>query len=484
MAGSLVRKSAEKVVSADGEVLDYEPAEAVEGEERDVSVSSLGEFSLEQFISPSGDSLLDDDSKERRAAELLAEVEELFEKKNLDEQDEPKIKVIKDLVNNELIPDLKKEKEKAQEQVNKNIDRITKCNSDTDKDQKNIKSTTEATVGSSRTTHATCRAEEKKKETSKNGRCGELDTFLNAVNVPAQVPSGKPRDEMVKYVESMSEYFCPKGPEAEKLDEACKQAEKEHAEHQSGCNRKQASFELAFCTWRTQLTDECNEHDGCYSDALKTYKQHLEATWELIKKWKVEYKSLKKIVCYTDVWMNNNDAKSVDSKQYDTCKTTEADGKDMEINNGTVPAKNACDLSPTATHPGTSNFAKVEYNAFATYASSPIPCVGSNPVPETKPVETNSVTPTAAPIPVPEEVGTWVKAHDCTHCGNRGSDWKRNTKSVEDCGKHCEGSDKVMLIYNHVYDNCRCYSQGHCEADNRVTASASKCTHAVYKHTR
>jgi len=262
----------------------------------------------------------------------------------------------------------------------------------------------------------------------------------------------------------------------EKLDEACKKAEKEHAQHQDSCNKKQAEFEMAFCTWRTQLTDECNELATCYADAVKAYNIHLEVTWQLIKKWKVEFKSLKKIVCYTDVWMNNNDAKTVDASQYEKCKTTEANDKEMEINNGTVPAKATCDLTPVATHPGTSNFPQVEYNDFATYASSPIPCVGS----EKPSIQAVPATTTTA---MPEQVqGGWVLAHDCTHCGNRGSSWKGSTKTLEDCGKHCEGMNKVMLIYNEKYDNCRCYDKSHCDAENLRTSNSATCNHAVYKH--
>merc|ERR1719454_1965761 len=103
------------------------------------------------------------------------------------------------------------------------------------------------------------------------------------------------------------------------LDEACKAAELEHAEHKTDCNKKQAQFELAFCTWRTEVTDACKNLDTCYSDKVKAYQTHLDVTKELVKKWKTEFKALKKIVCYTNVWLASTNTADM-SDQYAKCK--------------------------------------------------------------------------------------------------------------------------------------------------------------------
>ena len=64
------------------------------------------------------------------------------------------------------------------------------------------------------------------------------------------------------------------------------------------------------------MTEACNELGSCYAAAVEAWKKHQEATKPLVEQWKVEFKSLHKIKCYVSVFMNDNDAKTVDASQY------------------------------------------------------------------------------------------------------------------------------------------------------------------------
>jgi hypothetical protein len=304
----------------------------------------------------------------RQAQDLLAEVEEMV--KSNDPASREKIQQIMDIVE-KLFPDLEFERDQEKEQVGINLAAIGACNADSTKRQQTIKSTTETHVGSDRGTHTSCREEEKNKEEHKNGRCGELDTFLNVTNTPAEKPSG--RDAEVEWVEDMSSYWCPQGPKATELDEACKKAEREHAEHKASCDHKQYTFESDFCTWRSELTSACSNVQTCYSGAVKAYNDHKKIAEDLIEKWKTEWASLKKIRCYVDVWMKDEHAKM--ESQYETCKALEPDTTVMEIDFGKVPAKMTCDLTPVQVYPGTTKFPQVEYSAFSRYAAEPLSCL-------------------------------------------------------------------------------------------------------------
>jgi len=331
-----------------------------------------------------------------RAEDLLAELESKVQNQALDPS---AVQVIKDLVDKELLPDLHNSHDIAQKTIDKNLDNIKKTNDASDQNQKKIKTTVEAITGKARTTHADCREEEIQKEGHKNGRCGELDTFLEAIKSPAAKPKG--RDAMVKYVESTSSYMCPLGPEASALDEACKQAEKEHAEHQADCNKKQAAFELDFCTWRTQLVDECTFLNTAYDDAVQVWKDHVDVTAKLVSKWKVEYKALHKIKCYTDIWEAHSDDKP-GADVYDKCKNNEADDSAMDVDPGKPADKQECDLTPVETYPGTTKFPEVEYSKFAKYAVEPLECPtngkGTTAAPTTAaPTTAAPTTTTAAP---------------------------------------------------------------------------------------
>lgn len=324
---------------------------------------------------------------EASATDMLAEVEEMA--RSASPPEAGKIKVIKDIVTGELLPDLKNTRDAAAKQVGVNHKAILTCNANSQKTQATIKSSTEAKVSETRSSHIACRTEEKVKEGKKSKECKELDDFLNAINVPAEMPNGKPRDQMVQYVKTMSTYFCPKGPTVTDLNNECTHHTNQHATHRAECERQQATFEMAFCTWRTQLGDECSELESCYEASVKAYNGHVAETKILVKKWKIEYAALEKIVCYTDVWMNDKNSKTVDPKQLEMCASKKVSTTSMDITYPAVPAKASCDLTPVQKYPGTGAFKTTEYSKFADIVSTPIPCTGYGFKPTTapKPVE-------------------------------------------------------------------------------------------------
>jgi len=352
---------------------------------RKMIVSASGEIA--EASEPSNK---DDEMMRSSALSMLDEVEEIARSGAAPESD--KIKVIKDIVTGELLPDLKATRKAAVDQVGVNIESIKTCNANMLSRSQDISSTTEVTVGQKRTTHAQCREEEKGKNSTKGSRCQELDDFLNAVTVPAKMPDPKQRDAMVEYVKTMSQYFCPKGPTATDLDKKCTEATNAHSSHKADCDKKQATFENAFCTWRTQLSDRCSAQSQCYTATLAVFNEHVAATKTLVKKWKVEYAALKKILCYTDVWLNDNNAKTVDANQLKTCESSTIDTSPMDIKFPDAPAKATCSLAAVQNHPGRAGFVTTEYANFNAYVVTVIPCLGTNP----------TIAPTKPSVPVPE----------------------------------------------------------------------------------
>jgi hypothetical protein len=436
-------------------------------------------------ILPSGDvvdaSLIE--SRSASAEDLLAQIQTLVKSTNAGDRDQiPQIKKLAE----ELLEEVKGDRNKEAEEVPINLKAVADCNDGSTKDQQDIKTNIEKTVSTSRDTHATCREEEKKKEEHKNGRCGELDTFLEAIKTPAAKPAD--RDPRVKWVEEESSYWCEQGPTVTGLNEACKKAETEHGEHKADCDKKQASFELGFCTWRTELLLECKDLDTCYADAVKNYDAHVTITKKLLEKLTTEYKALKKILCYVDVWMNDENTKTVDASQYEKCQSmdpTDEATKVLHIDFPKVADKVACDTAPVQTYPGHAEFPTKEYAAFPKYASTPIACLDTEASPTTAEATTTTAEPvtttTAEPMTTMKEVnGQWQIVSECTHCGNRGGAWKSGTQSAEDCQKACEAEGKTELIYNHVYKNCRCYAEGDCHEDNRVQNWSPDCTHNLF----
>ena len=96
----------------------------------------------------------------------------------------------------------------AQKNLNRKLDAIKSCNTASSTKQNLVKSDEQAT-DTARKAHAACREEEKNKNSASSGRCKELDDFLNGINSPASLPGGREREEMVKYVETVSSYALP-----------------------------------------------------------------------------------------------------------------------------------------------------------------------------------------------------------------------------------------------------------------------------------
>jgi hypothetical protein len=257
----------------------------------DGEIQTFGAPSLTKRISPSGDEFPLGGSllsmyEGKRAKDLLRDVQDLVKTGGNEEG----IDTIQKLVDEELLPGLQATHKATQDEVNRKLDAIKSCNTASSTKQNLVKSDEQAT-DTARKAHAACREEEKNKNSASSGRCKELDDFLNGINSPATLPGGRAREEMVKYVETVSSYFCPggesKGDEVTKLDDACTAAEAERAKHQAECTAKQTQFESDFCTWRAELTEACNELGSCYAAAVEAWKKHQEATKPLVEQWKV-----------------------------------------------------------------------------------------------------------------------------------------------------------------------------------------------------
>jgi len=324
--------------------------------------------------------------------ELLGQVEHML-KENADptrpRTSLAKIGEIKDLVEKELLPDLQATHDAAQQELNTFSAKANTCNQDGTNNLQQVADTDEASTSSARLEHKSSRRIEASHHAVKTEKCGALTEFLTGIVLPATLPDGDEPSAMGPYLKSMSEFFCPpcqdgstcpgtdgagacphacpdgqsrppsKHQRFVSLNGACNNATAVHDAQVEVANRAQAKFELDFCTWRTRLTDICStggSYPTCYNAAVQEYRTSEAETKVLEEKWHTEYAGMKKISCYIDVWMNNNDATSVDSAQLDQCKSGTVDTSPMNITYPGVPCAIACDEAPVANYPGTSGF--------------------------------------------------------------------------------------------------------------------------------
>ncbi|CAE7853658.1 unnamed protein product, partial [Symbiodinium sp. KB8] len=121
------------------------------------------------------------------------------------------------------------------------------------------------------------------------------------------------------------------------------------------CDRTQLTYETAFCTYRTELIDQCSALDNCYSSAVGVF----QATKDLILKSNssrhVAFIAARQVQCYIRVLQSDN----LTMAAIEACDYKLVDTSPLALTVPTIPPKPACDVSLVAQHPcGTAWVAK------------------------------------------------------------------------------------------------------------------------------
>ncbi|CAE7612510.1 unnamed protein product, partial [Symbiodinium natans] len=135
--------------------------------------------------------------------------------------------------------------------------------------------------------------------------------------------------------------------QAVSLKSAHEIAEKAVKDKYEACDTTQLTYEQAFCTYRTELIDQCSALDNCYSSAVSVFK----ATKDLILKSNssrhVAYIAARQVQCYIRVLQSDN----LTMAAIEACDHTKVDTSPLALTVPTIPPKPACDVSLAAEHP-------------------------------------------------------------------------------------------------------------------------------------
>merc|ERR1719305_1544928 len=313
------------------------------------------------------------ESPEIRPAQVLQEeVEKMIRSGQMPST--TKIKDIENLVSGEIFPELQATHSMAQMDITMMSHAASATNQNTYQELQTTKHTMEVQVMHDRDALSNCRTAEAPLNASKVLHCSVRDGFLQGIELPASLPSQRSPALMGPYLDAMSTYFYPKHGEFVKLDTACINATGLFDMHRSSCNMMQAQYELDFCTWRTRMMDICMLHSHMYAHAVATYRSKEASTKVLVQKMKTEYTAIKKILCYVNVWLSDNNTSTANQTILEACNMSAVDTSPMDISYPGVPCATTCDTSATAAFPGTEAFAA----GYANYSQAPAtitPCM-------------------------------------------------------------------------------------------------------------
>jgi len=292
------------------------------------------------------------------------------------------IATVRSVIINEVMPAHQATRDDAAKATTDHLSKIHSCHNKSKTEEDNIAQGRQKSVQNARSTHTACREAEKElydhNLTHVDSYCVKLGKFLHGAK-PLEIQDGSTRGDAVIYVKDAADENMCGLTQVTELDNGCTDSETELTGKKSDCSVDQRLFELEFCTWKTELQDNCDELDTCHAAALAAYHSHVNKTQELVKKWNVESKAHHKILCFTNVWTSDKsdgehgDGRSAhNASHFDVCKDQEHTPPDVDY--GMPPAKVTCPLTSVANHPGTSGFITQEFSNFTDFFEAVIPC--------------------------------------------------------------------------------------------------------------
>jgi len=313
-------------------------------------------------------------SSDTNAVDLLSSLEAMSSNGKVDPV---AIQTIKDLVDGQLLPSLYDSVKVARDEVSSRLKAIADCTHKSTSMDTGVENTTAKEVNDKRVVHRDCRDQEKIQTADTNKKCQFLDFITAGATPPAESADRKAK---LAYGNSMISYWCNKDDQYK----ACAKATAELAITRKRCNKAQTQFESEFCAMAILYHAQCQAlNDVCYYNTRKAYDATVFSYEKLVEKWKIEYSALKKISCFVDVWLSDNNAETVSAEKFAACKATEADTSAMHVDFGIPPKEFVCKDAGFGTlpdYPGTPDFVQKEYGAWPELTLDPVVCNIADPV--------------------------------------------------------------------------------------------------------
>jgi hypothetical protein len=282
------------------------------------------------------------------------------------------MKAIKKMVEEELIPDIIKERAAKVAEIRKFNDAIKTGIAETNTFRTSLKTSGNNKTVHARASHEKCRESEASLLAIQKQKCGTMKTYLDSVvgsnQVPStwcrKMPSADDAKGVKSYADAMYEYFKNAKPMVDKLVNECDAATEAAKEAKKDCDAKQAQFESDFCQWKTVVHEKCANFETRYNDSVKAFQVVVDAKTKRVEGWKAEYVGFKKILCYCNVWIGNKNNGKYKAGSFNHCNTIKVNTTLLDIEPPKVPKKAMCSADRAATYPGDADFKSKEYSKF------------------------------------------------------------------------------------------------------------------------
>lgn len=300
--------------------------------------------------------------------EPMLQFVESMRTKDPPERDMSQLSTIKDILTETLLPGLESDHTFGQQQINASKNAIDQCITDAEAHMTNA-----YTYGNASETyennHTVCRGEEKEDNDEMTLDCNDLNTFVTGAEFPPipGTPDIVTLRPILKKYKNLAIVF-------ETKDAACNSSTTVHRDKVEYCDEAQSQFETAFCEYRQALLFADSEYTTCNNDKNSSHSTLVAVLEGKVIGWKAEYKAIKKILCYLDVWLHDGDENTVNTALATSCEDDSIDTSPMDISYPTVPSAKVINVAPVQEYPGSTNWQQDRYSALTTYNDDSTVC--------------------------------------------------------------------------------------------------------------
>jgi len=334
----------------------------------DCSVGGDAHSVLQTRASVRADRLLVDSTHKRSSSlanPLLQQVETMAELASAD-RNMTLMKVIMQMLNETLLPGLENSTKQAQKELDVANQRIVKCNSDTQIGQTKVDTIYKEAADAAETTHSQCRVRELQLADLKNQKCAARDQFQANLNYPCPAPDGSASTaEHIAHMVKAQKWYTSNLEILKDFHKECNDATAALDASHETCDDNQGTFESHFCEYRTKLLDLEKNSTACYETSKTAYESMMAAKKQMLKDtWVVEYLAMKKIECFLQVWLSDNNVSTVDKGVPAKCSQITVENLDMTpitLKYEDIPPAQIVSIEPVLEYPGSSGFVQKYY---------------------------------------------------------------------------------------------------------------------------
>jgi CxxC motif-containing protein len=308
---------------------------------------------------------------------------------------------------------LNKSQEYAQTQINSESSTVNSCIKALETQGSNVAQKSVETAAAKQK-HADCRTAEASQQTNRTTICNELQAHL-PIAFPT-VPDPQTPETVRVYFKKMLE----EEKKFREKDIACNNTKTRHQDARKKCGVNQASYESHFCEHQVQVLGLDKNVKSCQAHK-DTYDELKKRTVAQVDSWGAELKAVKKILCYLDTWLSDNNVSTVNKSFATQCERLNVNLSSVAVQYPSLQTLTVvANVQSVQGYPGTTDFLK-NYETLPSKAprENVIPCF-----------TTTTTTTTTTQASVTKFVGKCAaEAKTCPdQCtGGRYQTWDRKT---------------------------------------------------------